>query len=77
MPLLLTEPDIRKVLPMPDLIEAMARALAEFSAGRVVQPVRSVLDIASEQAFFGVMPAALGTAASFSSASARGAGSVI
>ncbi|HUL71517.1 MAG TPA: ornithine cyclodeaminase family protein [Vicinamibacterales bacterium] len=61
MPLLLTEHDVRAVLPMPDLIDAMARALGEFSAGRVVQPVRSVLDIASEEAFFGVMPAALGT----------------
>jgi ornithine cyclodeaminase/alanine dehydrogenase-like protein (mu-crystallin family) len=59
MPLLLTEHDVRAVLPMPDLIEAMARALGEFSAGRVVQPVRSVLEIGAEQAFFAVMPAAL------------------
>ncbi|MFI5177278.1 MAG: ornithine cyclodeaminase family protein [Vicinamibacterales bacterium] len=59
VPLLLTEHDVRAVLPMPDLIDAMTRALSEFSAGRVVQPVRSVLDVASEQAFFAVMPAAL------------------
>lgn len=59
MPLLLTERDVRAVLPMPDLIDTMEKALAEYSAGRVVQPVRTVLDIGSEEAFFGVMPAAL------------------
>jgi ornithine cyclodeaminase/alanine dehydrogenase-like protein (mu-crystallin family) len=45
MPLLLTEHDIQRVLAMPDLIEAMADALADYSAARVVQPVRTVLDI--------------------------------
>ena len=60
MPVILTERDVRQVLPMPDLIDAMARALSEFSAGRAVQPVRSVLEVGPEKAFFGVMPAALG-----------------
>ena len=60
MPVLLTERDVRQVLPMPDLIDAMARALSEFSAGRVAQPVRSVLEVGPEKSFFGVMPAALG-----------------
>jgi len=59
MPLLLSEKDVRAVLPMRDLIDAMAGALAEFSAGRVVQPVRQVLDVGSDPAYFGVMPAAL------------------
>lgn len=59
MPLLLTERDVRAVLPMPDLIDMMERALAEYSAGRVVQPVRAVLDVGEEGGFFAVMPAAL------------------
>ena len=62
MPIFLTESDVRKVLPMPDLIEAMARALGDYSAGRAVQPVRSVLEIGPEKNYFGVMPAAVGSA---------------
>jgi len=40
---------------MPDLIEAMERALIEFSAGRVQQPVRTVLEF-GEHSLFGLMP---------------------
>ena len=58
MPLLLTEADIRRVLPMSDLILAMVDALGDFSAGRVVQPVRTVLEVGPTRAYFGVMPAA-------------------
>jgi len=57
MPLLLTEADVRALLTMPDLIACMENALAAFSAGNVVQPVRTVLDLADRHAFFGVMPA--------------------
>lgn len=57
MALLLTEADVRDLLIMPDLIDAMEGALAAFSAGNVVQPVRTVLDIADRHAFFGLMPA--------------------
>lgn len=57
MPLLLTEADVRALLTMPDLIGCMEDALAAFSAGAVVQPVRTVLDIADRHAFFGLMPA--------------------
>lgn len=46
---------------MPDLIQAMERALGEYSAGRVTQPVRSVMEIAAHQAFMGLMPAAIDT----------------
>ena len=56
---LLTEPDVRAVLTMDDLINTMASALACFSAGEVVQPVRTVLPVGPEHAFFGVMPAYL------------------
>jgi len=54
---LLTESDVRSVLTMDDLIETMASALGRFSAGAVVQPVRTVIPVGSDKAFFGVMPA--------------------
>jgi len=59
MPVLLTEADVRAVLTMPDLIAAMETALESFSSGAVVQPVRTVLDLADRHAFFGLMPAYL------------------
>ncbi len=65
MSLLLTEDDVRKVLPMADLITAMEEALAAYSAGRAVQPVRSVLEIGDHAGFFGLMPAAMADPASF------------
>jgi ornithine cyclodeaminase len=55
----LTERDVRALLPMPDLIASMASALAQFSAGAVRQPVRTVLEVGETRAYFGVMPAAL------------------
>jgi alanine dehydrogenase len=55
--LLLGEADVRAVLSIEDLFEPMARALEAFSAGRVVQPVRSVVGVATGPGFFGVMPA--------------------
>lgn len=58
-PVFLNEQDVRTLLPMPDLIDAMEGALARFSAGAVNQPVRTVLEVGSEHAYFGVMPAAL------------------
>ncbi len=56
MPLWLSESDVRATLPMADLIEAMQTALAAFSAGRVIQPVRTVMEY-GERRFFGLMPA--------------------
>ena len=60
MSLVLDEAAVRRLLRMEDLIPAMARALADLSAGRVVQPVRVVLPITDHQGFFGVMPAYAG-----------------
>ena len=57
MPLLLTESDVRALLPMDHLIATMESALADFSKRRVVQPLRTVLQIGSDKAFYGVMPA--------------------
>jgi alanine dehydrogenase len=59
MPVLLSEQDVRHVLPMDDLIDAMQRTLAAFSAGRVAQPLRTVVEVGEEKAFFGVMPSYL------------------
>jgi thiomorpholine-carboxylate dehydrogenase len=56
MALLLTESDVRALLTMPDLIAAMDTALAAFSAGSVVQPVRSVIEVGEHKAFFALMP---------------------
>ena len=42
---------------MKDLIPAMARALADLSAKRAVQPVRTIVPVADHRGFFGIMPA--------------------
>ncbi len=57
MPLLLTEADVHRVLPVADLLPVMESALAHYSAGDVVQPLRNVLEVGPDKAFFGVMPA--------------------
>jgi ornithine cyclodeaminase len=61
---LLTEADVKAVLTMDDLIETMGSALKAFSAGQVAQPVRTVIPIHGEHAFFGLMPAFVRTAES-------------
>ena len=55
-PRFLDEADVRARLRMPALIDAMERALVEFSAGRVLQPVRTVLEYGAERSIFGLMP---------------------
>jgi alanine dehydrogenase len=55
-PQFLDEPAVRARLRMSDLIEAMQKALVEFSAKRVEQPVRTVLPFGEKGSFFGVMP---------------------
>jgi ornithine cyclodeaminase len=57
MALVLSESDVRQLLAMPALIDAMERALSAFSSGRVQQPLRMVLTVGPDLAFFGVMPA--------------------
>jgi ornithine cyclodeaminase/alanine dehydrogenase-like protein (mu-crystallin family) len=58
-PLFLDEEQVRKYLRMADLIPAMEKALIDFSAGKVTQPVRSVIkvDVAAATGFLGLMPA--------------------
>jgi alanine dehydrogenase len=56
MPVWLNEADVRAVLTPAELIGAMETALADFSAGLVVQPVRTAIEIA-DRSFFALMPA--------------------
>src|ERR1700722_14268183 len=55
-PRFFNEEEVRARVRMPDLIDAMQQALVEFSAGRVQQPVRTVLQFGAEHSLFGVMP---------------------
>ncbi len=55
--LFLDEDHVRRHLRMSDLIPAMEKALAEFSTGKVTQPVRQVISIDPPGGFFGMMPA--------------------
>jgi ornithine cyclodeaminase/alanine dehydrogenase-like protein (mu-crystallin family) len=56
-PLFLDEEQVRQHLRMADLIPAMEKALIDFSAGKVTQPVRSVIKIDPPGGFLGLMPA--------------------
>jgi thiomorpholine-carboxylate dehydrogenase len=56
----LDEAAIRTLLRFEGLIPAMAQALIDFSAGRVLQPVRGILSIPQHHGFMGVMPAVYG-----------------
>jgi len=56
-PLFLGEEQVREHLRMTQLIPAMEKALIDFSAGRVTQPVRSVLPVNPPGGFLGLMPA--------------------
>jgi ornithine cyclodeaminase/alanine dehydrogenase-like protein (mu-crystallin family) len=56
-PLFLNEEQVRQHLRMVDLIPAMEKALIDFSAGKVTQPVRSVIKVDPPGGFFGMMPA--------------------
>jgi thiomorpholine-carboxylate dehydrogenase len=55
--LFLDEEQVRKHLQMEELIPAMEKALIDFSAGNVTQPVRSVITVDPPGGFFGMMPA--------------------
>jgi ornithine cyclodeaminase/alanine dehydrogenase-like protein (mu-crystallin family) len=56
-PLHLDEQQVRQHLRMEELIPAMERALVDFSAGKVTQPVRSVIKVEPPGGFLGLMPA--------------------
>ena len=56
-PLYLNEAQVRNHLRMKELIPAMEKALIDFSAGKVTQPVRSVITVDPPGGFYGMMPA--------------------
>jgi thiomorpholine-carboxylate dehydrogenase len=56
-PIFLNEEQVRQHLRMADLIPAMEKALIDFSAGKVTQPLRSVITVDPPGGFFGMMPA--------------------
>src|SRR5262247_3435005 len=56
-PLFLNEQQVRKHLRMTELIPAMEKALVDFSAGSVTQPVRSIISVDPPGGFLGLMPA--------------------
>jgi thiomorpholine-carboxylate dehydrogenase len=56
-PLFLPEERVRELLDLDALLPALERALIAFSAGRVVQPLRSVVRVAAHDGWFGLMPA--------------------
>jgi ornithine cyclodeaminase/alanine dehydrogenase-like protein (mu-crystallin family) len=53
----LDEAQVRNLLRWEELIPAMEQALAQFSLGNVLQPVRSVLTVEEGKRYFGIMPA--------------------
>lgn len=53
----LGEAEVREVLRWDSLIVAMERALAAFSSGAVLQPVRNMLTIEEGRRYLGIMPA--------------------
>jgi ornithine cyclodeaminase/alanine dehydrogenase-like protein (mu-crystallin family) len=55
--LFLDEDQVREHLRMADLIPAMEKALIDFSAGKVTQPVRQVIPVDPPGGFYGMMPA--------------------
>ena len=58
--LFFNEDQVRAVLSYDDLIPEIRTALMELSAGRVVQPLRTVMSVAEHNGWFAVMPAVYG-----------------
>ena len=51
------EESVRAVLEWDPLIDAMEAALWDFSSGKVLQPLRTMLTVEEGQRYLGVMPA--------------------
>jgi ornithine cyclodeaminase/alanine dehydrogenase-like protein (mu-crystallin family) len=59
-PLYLTEEHVRSVLTYSDLIPVIRQSLRDFSAGRIQQPVRTILSLPDTPGWFATMPAVYG-----------------
>lgn len=57
--LLLTQPEVRKLLPLPECITAMADALAALTDGDATAPLRSVTILPDGESAFAMMPASI------------------
>src|SRR5215207_5474670 len=57
----LDEAAVSRLLRMEDVIPTMEHAFADFSSGKVVQPVRVMVPVAEHEGFLGLMPAYTGT----------------
>ncbi len=55
--LLISEDEVERLLDLAELRAVMETALIELSAGRVTQPLRTVIPIARHAGWFGLMPA--------------------
>jgi alanine dehydrogenase len=56
----LDEHAVSRLLTMQEAIDVVEQGLADFSAGKVAQPVRSMVPVAEHGGFLGVMPAYAG-----------------
>jgi ornithine cyclodeaminase/alanine dehydrogenase-like protein (mu-crystallin family) len=56
----LDEAQVQALLSWDELLPVMKMTLVDFSAGRVRQPVRTVIPVPEQAAFFGLMPAVYG-----------------
>jgi ornithine cyclodeaminase/alanine dehydrogenase-like protein (mu-crystallin family) len=54
------ESEVQQVLHLEALLPAMEQALIDFSAGRVLQPVRRIISVPQHSGFMGLMPAVYG-----------------
>lgn len=54
--LILGQDEVRRLLPMGECVDLMARALTALSAGRAVNPLRSVLRVPGDTRMLGLMP---------------------
>lgn len=55
--MILDEDAVRGLLRIDEVTTAMEKALADFSTGKVVQPVRTAVPVVEHGGFLGVMPA--------------------
>ena len=62
MTLFLDDAAVRRLLRLDALLDGMRRALMDLSAGKVSQPLRTVMDIPAEQGFLFIKPALTGDA---------------
>ncbi len=60
MPVTIDEDEVRRLLTWDNLLPELKAALIEFSAAEITQPVRQIMVIPGEAAFFGLMPAVRG-----------------